>query len=95
MALKNVFALKGNSQIHTEFGPVSAGEVELSVDAYIRVTTVSGDKSLLTAAVIMTGKGMRVEKSYTFAPDMNGMNFIAQAYGYLKALPEFADAEDC
>jgi hypothetical protein len=30
-----------------------------------------------------------------FIPDMEGGNFIKQAYLYLKTLPEFADAVDC
>jgi hypothetical protein len=32
---------------------------------------------------------------YSFAPDLNGKNFIAQAYEHLKTLPEFAGATDC
>jgi hypothetical protein len=34
-------------------------------------------------------------KEYSFVPDMNGANFIAQAYEALKKEPEFADAVDC
>ena len=34
-------------------------------------------------------------KSFVFTPTLTGDNFIAQAYFYLKTLPEFADAVDC
>ena len=34
-------------------------------------------------------------KRYGFFHDLNGKNFIAQAYNYLKTLPEFAGATDC
>jgi hypothetical protein len=30
-----------------------------------------------------------------FVPDLDGQNFIAQAYVHFKALPQFANAVDC
>lgn len=30
-----------------------------------------------------------------FSPDLNGDNFIKQAYEHIKTLPEFANAKDC
>lgn len=35
------------------------------------------------------------ETLYECSYDMNGANPIAQAYAYIKSLPEFADAVDC
>jgi hypothetical protein len=32
---------------------------------------------------------------YNFVPSLEGANFIAQAYEYLKTLPEFKGATDC
>lgn len=32
--------------------------------------------------------------SYSFVPNLDGPNFIKQAYGHLKTLPEFAGAAD-
>jgi hypothetical protein len=32
---------------------------------------------------------------FVFVPNLNGENFIAQAYQHLKILPEFAGATDC
>ena len=34
-------------------------------------------------------------ESYTFAPKLDGENFIKQAYEHLKTLEEFKDAIDC
>lgn len=34
-------------------------------------------------------------KQYSFIPELNSVNFIQQAYDYLKTLPEFAGAQDC
>ena len=35
------------------------------------------------------------ERSYSFSANLDGPNFIKQAYLYLKTLPEFSDATDC
>ena len=32
---------------------------------------------------------------YSFTPNLDGQNFIAQAYNHLKTLPEFSGATDC
>jgi hypothetical protein len=32
---------------------------------------------------------------YKFAPNLDGANFIKQAYEHLKTLPEFSGATDC
>ena len=34
-------------------------------------------------------------EQFNFVPNLEGQNFIAQAYEHLKTLPEFAGAEDC
>lgn len=41
------------------------------------------------------GSNFVCTKEYPFVPDMNGANFIAQAYQALKKDPEFADAVNC
>jgi hypothetical protein len=66
-------------------------------DAYWKVSTVSGDKETQMASVtVWTGDITDIldEKAYWFTPDMDGPNFIKQAYEHLKSLPEFSDAED-
>lgn len=47
------------------------------------------------AAVPNADSNFLCTKQYSFVPDMNGGNFIAQAYAALKREPEFAGATDC
>ena len=64
-------------------------------DVYIKVVRVSGSKEKAVADVSFSSQNFSGSKSYEFAPEMVDKNFIAQAYEYLKTLPEFADAQDC
>ena len=65
-------------------------------EAYVKVAVVSGDKATATASVIFTLNGEEaMQRSYDFAIDLDGPNFIKQAYEHLKTLPEFEDAIDC
>jgi hypothetical protein len=69
-------------------------------DAYCKVVQINGDKTKITFDVVCFNKtddGMTsaLKKQYEFAPSMTDKNFIAQAYEYLKTLPECAGATDC
>jgi len=69
-------------------------------NAYIKVESVNGSKQKLIATVSFlndkTSPAIKAEtKAYVFIPSMDNKNFIAQAYTYLKTLPEFDDAVDC
>ena len=72
---------------------------ELEVTAYIRVQHVAGTKHSVAATVaFLQGNGageLYKSNSYSFTPNMDSANFIAQAYEHLKTLPEFAGATDC
>jgi hypothetical protein len=67
-------------------------------DAYCKVLRLLGTKDELIFDVdikdTQDGKSYRV-LSHKFAPNLNGANFIAQAYEHLKTLPEFSGAIDC
>jgi hypothetical protein len=67
--------------------------------AYIRVQEVTGSKEKCSALVYWFKDENSEEpfngSQHLFAPDMTGGNFIKQAYGHLKTLPEFAGATDC
>jgi hypothetical protein len=70
---------------------------EMSIAGYIKVERVAGRKDNIEATVVITKSGTDdvVSSSvYEFAPDLNGPNFIEQAYEHLKTLPEFAGAAD-
>jgi hypothetical protein len=65
-------------------------------NAYIKVGNVVGNKSFIEFEVLFSENSAFIKKeSHTFTPDMQGGNFIAQAYEHLKTLPEFAGAIDC
>lgn len=67
--------------------------------AYHRVSTLSGDKYGINFKIDVfqtkEAKEPLDKKQYSFAPKMDGDNFIKQAYDHLKTLPEFAGAIDC
>jgi len=66
------------------------------LDAYIRVERVEGTKHLVHATVSLEDVKAGYESStfIEFSPDMNGANFITQAYAHLKTLPEYKGAVD-
>ena len=87
MALKKQITLKSNF-----------GDDVLFSDAYIKVESLMGNKSQFRVDVAIHKKQNEQiisRNDYLFTPDLNGENFIAQAYNYLKTLPEFAGATDC
>jgi hypothetical protein len=63
--------------------------------AYIKVERVDSSKSAAIAYVTYSGDAVKGNKTFEFVPNLDGKNFIAQAYDYLKTLPEFAGATDC
>jgi hypothetical protein len=67
-------------------------------NCYCRIDSVQGNKSAIIAEVSFQATSSNqafYSKAFRFTPDMNGENFIKQAYLHLKTLPEFADATDC
>ena len=74
------------------------GKVFSFENAYHKVDGIFGSKeSLNFKLVAKTSKDGEILKSdsYVFVPNLDGKNFIAQAYDYLKSLPEFSSAIDC
>ena len=65
-------------------------------NGYWKITDISGNKNGLSISVDAFLTDVFYErKTSAFTPDLNGTNFIAQAYAHLKTLPEFAGATDC
>lgn len=73
----------------------SAEEVVEYESCYIKVRAIHGGKQSLTAEVEIAIGGSVKIKTYDFVPNLEGENFIAQAYEHLKTLDEFANATDC
>jgi hypothetical protein len=86
-------ALKLNKQITV----LPVGRV--SIDCYVKVASIAGDKENMIINICFTKESssgdLVASERYAFTPDMNGENFIRQAYLHLKTFPEFAGAEDC
>jgi hypothetical protein len=69
--------------------------------AYVKVSFVSGNNETVNADVVVYASNpkentVQVVKNeqYKFSPNLDGPNFIKQAYEHLKTLPEFAGAAD-
>lgn len=68
----------------------------VAVNAYCKIESISGTKnSIQVEYKVYVEQEVVDQKFCNFQPDLNGKNFIAQAYEHLKTLPEFADAIDC
>ena len=71
----------------------------IDVPSYCKVVAVRGGKDMILAdmeARYLSSDGDIVDVwSVQFVPDLNGANFIAQAYAHFKALPQLAGATDC
>lgn len=73
------------------------GETSVFQNAYFAVHSVQATKenALVSVCVHSESKDrLLTEKFYDFTPDMDGPNFIKQAYLHLKTLPEFVGAVD-
>lgn len=69
---------------------------QLTTEAYFKVSRLSGDKYNMTTLVTgVAAENQVYAVEHLFVPNLNGENFIAQAYKHLKTLPEFAGATDC
>ena len=97
MALRKTIQTEGKSLVQTNWGVIDNGTQFVSFIAYIKVDSVYGDKTQLTANVSFKGDTQSFIKQYQIPASVeNGSaNFIAQAYNHLKTLPEFAGAVDC
>jgi hypothetical protein len=76
----------------------SFGDTKEFADAYTKITSLVGNKSTIVARwnAFEEKDGRDVGNGQViFAPDLEGNNFIKQAYLHLKTLPEFSDAVDC
>ena len=67
-------------------------------NAYIKIDNLMGDKTQMRIDVAIhkrQGEQIVGRKNYLFTPDLDGKNFIAQAYDYIKTQAEFSGAADC
>lgn len=94
MALKKILTVTGQSLLKTQAGILSSGEKTIQIDAYIKVVAVGGDKNEASAEVSLSDGQITLVEHYSFPVDLDGPNFIKQAYEHLKTLNRFSGAED-
>jgi hypothetical protein len=95
MALNKNIEITATSFLRYKGLQLQNGEATISGMAYIKVSSVAGNKETTSCEVSFTlPNDITWSESYTFTPNMDGDNFIKQAYQHLKTLPEFADATD-
>ena len=97
MALKKSFTITGTTSISgVPFGYVTGESSYTTPQLYIKVESVSASKTAASADVSYSNDdGIVTSKRFEFMPNLEGENFIKQAYMHLKSLDEFAGAVDC
>jgi hypothetical protein len=97
MALRKIIEAEGKSVVQTTFGNIENGTQRVSFSAYIKVMSISGDKTQIVADVQFVGEVAQFNRQYQIpvSVESGSANFIAQVYAHLKTLPEFAGAENC
>lgn len=77
----------------------SFGESRIFEDAFLVVSGVSGNKNrIMIEYKIYKNRDCKhiiMSSCEKFTPDLDGPNFIKQAYLYIKSMPIFTDARDC
>ena len=67
-------------------------------DGYLKVAEFSGDKTGIGFSLAFKANAQEnslKHERFNFVPNLDGQNFIAQAYLHLKSLPEFQNSVDC
>ena len=97
MALRKIIEAEGKTIIQTPFGSIENGIQRVSFSAYVKIMSISGNKTQLNANVLFSGDVAQFSKQYTIpvSVQVGSTNFIEQVYKHLKTLPEFSGAEDC
>ena len=94
MALQKTIIINTKVSV-SDNGLRGAVDAILSDSVYIKVMNVDASKDNAVAYVSFTSNKITGERRYNFAVNLEGGNFIKQAYDHLKTLPEFAGATDC
>jgi hypothetical protein len=86
-------ALAKNLTLTDNFG------IEVTIpNVYIKIVRLDGTKDNMSATVYcyksQNGDILK-QSTHSFAPALDGSNFIAQGYAHIKTLEAFAGAQDC
>jgi hypothetical protein len=94
MALQKTFELSGEGSILVDGGNIPTGTQTISMDCYIKIDNVSGNKDKVNMAVSFTELAKTFLKHYSFVPTLGNVNILEEGYKHLKTLPEFTGATD-
>jgi hypothetical protein len=93
MALKKNETVQAQIFAHTNLGIQNLNETRsIEISSYFKVQRVNADKN---TAMAFVSNSSGDTKEFVFKVDLDGANFIKQAYNHLKTLPEFSGATDC
>jgi hypothetical protein len=95
MALKIKLSKMAQTWAEVDGVRVSLGDQAVNVELYVKVNLVEATKEDGVAHLLISTGGSAQMQRQNFKINLDGKNFIAQAYDHLKTLPEFADAIDC
>lgn len=95
MALKIKLSKTAQAWADVDGVRVSLGDQTVNAELYVKVNLVEATKQDGIAHLLISTGGSAQMQSRNFKINLEGKNFIAQAYDHLKTLPEFAGAEDC
>ena len=95
MALKLKISTTAPAWADVDGVRVSLGNQPVRVELYVKVNLVEATKEDGVAHLLVSNNESAQMQRKDFKINLDGKNFIAQAYDHLKTLPEFAGAEDC
>lgn len=99
MALRKSETFRGKTVIQSAGSLVPTGGIsEVEKNTCCKVINITGTKDAIMFRIQVIDESSGVElaqREFVFHPDMDGPNFIKQAYEHLKTLPEFSGAVDC
>ena len=93
MALQKTISINTKVSVNDN-GLCGVVDANLSDTVYIKVTNVNATKENAVAYVSFTSNKITGKRRYNFQVNLDGNNFIAQAYEHLKTLSEFAGSTD-
>lgn len=78
MALRKIVEAEGKAVIHTSLGSIENGIQRVSFSAYVKVTSINGDKTQINAHVRFTGDVAEFTKQYQIpvSVETGSTNFI-------------------
>jgi len=98
MALRKRMNFEGVTETRGDGWSIVRGNEQVDFGhCYIKVEQVTASKAHVVARLSIRSEehGAMRYAEVSFAPNLDGANFIKQAYDYIKTLEEYRNVEDC